>query len=135
VAPTFTGAGVPLAPWKTRVQLLSRRKDENQGTREGGVPLSLRMWARVVMSTLSNPALKSKNRDETLCCSVCRVLMSLKRVRDSSQVLSQGRDPHCLGFSSPLDRAPRKKLDAIIHSTIFKNVRMRTIILNEQGDW
>jgi len=87
------------------------------------------------MSTLSNPVLKSKNRDETLRCGVCRILTSLKRVRHSWQLLSQGRDLHCLGFSSPLDRAPRKRLDIIIHSKIFENVRMSTIILNEQGDW
>jgi len=32
-APTLTGAGVPGAPWKTRVQLRSPKKDKTQETR------------------------------------------------------------------------------------------------------
>jgi len=80
----FTGDGVPGAPWKTRVQLLSPNKDETQETREGGIPPSLKMRARVELSRLSNPAFMSKNRDETFRHGLCGVLTSLKRVRITS---------------------------------------------------
>jgi len=78
------GAGVPGTPWKTRVQLRSPRKDETQETTYLGIPPSLRMGTRIELSTLLNPALMSKNKDETLRRGLCRVFTSLKRVRTVS---------------------------------------------------
>lgn len=67
-----------------RVQLLSHRKDKTMETREGGIPPSLRMRARMVLSTLSNPVLISKNREKTFSRGLCRVFTLLKRVRHAS---------------------------------------------------
>ena len=83
-APTLTGAGVAGAPWKTKVQLRSPRNGETYETRYGGIPPSLRIRASVVLSRFSNPALMSRNKDEIFRCDLCRVLMSLERVRLAS---------------------------------------------------
>jgi len=76
----------------------------------------------------------SKNREETLSRGLCRALTSLVRVRHASYVLIPGSEPHWLGCSSPFGRAAVSRQAAIILSRIFENLRMRTIIQNEEGD-
>jgi len=116
------------------VQLRSPRKDETPEIRLGGIPPSLRVQARIGLSTLSNPAFMSKNREDTLSLGLCRVFTSLKRVMTASYVLSPGREPHWLGSSKPLELAARRRREAIILSRIFEKVQIRTIILKDVGD-
>jgi len=92
------------------------------------------MPARVGVSTLSKPALMSKNREDTFRLDLCRVFTSFITVRQESYVLSQLRERHWLGWIRPLEKASRRRRAAIIVSRIFESVRRRTMILNEEGD-
>ena len=105
---------------------LTHRKRNKLFADEGAIPPSLRIRARALLSPLSNPTLMSKKRDETLRRGLCRVFMSLDRVRTA--------EPHWLGLSKPLAQAARRRRDAIILSRIFEKVLIRTIILQEAGD-
>jgi len=124
---------VPGALWKTSVQLRSRKNDATQETRYRGIAPSLRMRARVGLSTLSKPALMSRNREDTFRRGLCRVFTSFMRVRQVSYVLSPEREPLWLGWIRPLDWAARRRPVATILSRIVETIRRRTIILNE-GD-
>jgi len=88
----------------------------------------------VLLSTLSNPAFISRNREETFTRGLCRVLMSLVRVRHASWVLCPGSEPHWLGCNSPQSRAAASRQAAMILSRTFEIVRIRTIILKEEAD-
>ena len=92
--PTETGEERLGEPWKTRVQVLSERKDDTQSTTYEGTRAARSLARRVVALTLSNPALMSKKRVETSSLGLWRVLISCVSARQASMELSPGRDPH-----------------------------------------
>jgi len=84
--------------------------------------------------TLAKPALISRKRVETFNLGLWRVLTSYVRVRQASEELSPGREPHSFWWSRPLDLAITESLSVIIRSRIFEMVLRRTIIRKEAGE-
>jgi len=70
----------------------------------------------------------------TLNLGLWRVLTSCVRVRQASEELSPGREPHWLSWSRPVDLAIVDSLTIIIRSRIFEIVLRRTIIRKEPGE-
>jgi len=60
------------------------KKGRNPGNQIGGNAALPQDSGQSLLSTLSNPAFISTNREETLRRGLCRVLMSLVRVRHAS---------------------------------------------------
>jgi len=84
--------------------------------------------------TLSKPALISRKRVETFNLGLWRVLTSCVGVRQASERLSPGREPHWLWWSRPLHLAIAASLTVIICSRIFEMLLRRTIILKQAGE-
>ena len=84
--------------------------------------------------TLSKPALMSRKRVETSSLGLWRVFTSCMRVRQASEELSPGREPHWLGWRRPFDLAIADSLTVIIHSTILEMVLRRTMMRKEAGE-
>ena len=95
--PTETGEQMLGDPWKSRVQVLSDKKEETQSTIKGGIRAARSLALRVEALTLSKPALMSRKRVETLSLGLWRVLMAGVRARHESEELRPGREPHGLG--------------------------------------
>ena len=89
---------------------------------------------RVRASTLSNPALMSRKRVETCSLGLGRVFISCMRVRQASEELSPGREPHRFGWRRPLDLAMADSLTVITLSRIFEMVLRRTMMRKEVGE-
>ena len=121
-------------PWKTRVQVLSERKEDTQSTMYDGIWEAKSLALRVEALTLSKPALMSRNRVETSSLGLWRVLTSCMRVRQASEELSPGREPHWFGWRRPFDLATADSLTAIIRSRIFETVLSRTMTRKEAGE-
>jgi len=85
--------------------------------------------------TLSKPALMSRNRVETPCLGLCRVFPSCMRVRQASEELGPGREPHVFGWKSPLDLAMADSLTVITHGRIFEMVLRKAMLRKEAGEW
>jgi len=81
-------------PWKTRVQVLSERKEDTPSTIYEGTWEAKSLALRVEALALSKPALMSRNREESCSLGLWRVFTSCMRVRQASEELSPGRKPH-----------------------------------------
>ena len=121
-------------PWKTRVQVLSERKEDTQSTIYEGTWEVKSLALRVEALTLSKPALMSKNRVETSSLGLWRVVTSCIRVRQASEELSPGREPHWFGWRRPFDLAMADSMTVIIRSRIFDTVLRRTMTRKEAGE-
>jgi len=132
--PTETGEERLGDPWNSRVQVLSDRKEETQSTMSEGTWKAKSHPLRVEALTLSKPASISRKRVETFNQGLWRVLTSCVRVRQASEELSRGREPHWFQWSRPLDLAIADSLTVIIRSRIFEMVWRRTIIRKEAGE-
>ena len=86
--PTSTGALVPGAPWKTRVQDRSERKEVTQSTMYEGMFFARSKALSFTALTLSKPALMSRKRVETAHRGRWRVRTSWIRVAHASEVLN-----------------------------------------------
>jgi len=91
--PTETGEERLGEPWKTRVQVLSDRKEDTQSTIYKGTWEARSLGQRVEALTLSKPALMSRKRIETLSLDLSRVVISCMRERQASEDLSAGKEP------------------------------------------
>ena len=131
--PTSTGVFVPGAPWKTRVQERSERKEVIQSTMYEGMFLWSRRDLSLEALTLSKPALMSRKRVETTHRGSWRVRTSWIRVAHPSVVLSPGREPHWLGWRRPALRASSESLTFITLSSILEMVLRRTIMRKDAG--
>jgi len=121
-------------PWKTRVQVLSERKEDTQSTMYDGMWEAKSLALRVEALTLSKPALMSRNRVETFNLGLWRVFTSCTRVRQASEELSPGREPHWFGWRRPFYLATVDSLTVIIRSRIFDTVLRRTMTRKEAGE-
>jgi len=121
-------------PWKTRVQVLSERKEDTQSTMYEGTLEASSLALRVEALTLSKPALMSKKRVETSSLGLWSVLISCVSVRQASVELSPGRDPHWFGCRRPLDLAMADSRTVITRSRIFEMVFSRTMMRKEAGE-
>ena len=83
---------------------------------------------------MSKSALISKKRVETFNLGLWRVLTSCLRVRQASEELSPGREPHWFWWSRPLDLAMADSLTVIICSRIVEMVLRRSMIWKEGGE-
>jgi len=109
-------------PWKTRVHILSERKEDTQSTIYKGMWEDKNLALRVEALTLSKPALMSRNRVETSSLGLWRVFTSWMRVRQASEELSPGREPHWYGWRRPFDLATADSLTVITGSRTFETV-------------
>jgi len=126
--PTETGEEMFGEPWKTRVHVLSERKEDTQSTMYEGT-WEVRSLARMVEAlTLSKPALMSRKRVETSSLGLWSVLISCVSERQASVELSPGRDPHWFGCRRPLDLAMAASRTVMIRSRIFEMVLRRTMM-------
>jgi len=132
--PTDTGEGVLGEPWKTGVQVLSERKEDAQSTMYEGTLEAKSLALRVEALTLSKPALMSRKRVETSSLGLWRVLTSCMRVRQGSDELSPGREPHWCGWRRPFDLAMADSLTVITCSRTFEMVLRRTMMRKEAGE-
>jgi len=89
---------------------------------------------RVEALTLSKPTLMSRNRVETSSLRLWRVFTSYMRVRQASDELSPGKEPHWFGWRRPLDLAKADSLTAITSSRMFEMVLRRTMMRKEAGE-
>jgi len=92
--PTETGEETLGDLWNSRVQVLSLRKEGTQSTMYEGTWEAKSLALRVEALTLSKLALISRNRMETFSLGHWRVLTLCVRVRQASEELSPGREPH-----------------------------------------
>ena len=92
------------------------------------------MARRVEALTLSKPALRSRNRVETLSLGLWRVFTWCMRVRQASEELSPGREPHWFGWRRPFDLAMADSLTVITRSRMFEMVLRSTIMRKEVGE-
>ena len=111
-----------MEPWKTRVHILSERKEDTQSTIYKGMWEDKNLALRVEALTLSKPALMSRNRVETSSLGLWRVFTSWMRVRQASEELSPGREPHWYGWRRPFDLATADSLTVITGSRTFETV-------------
>ena len=131
--PTSTGAFVPGAPWKTRLQERSERKEVAQSTIYEGMFFPRRRDLSLEALTLSKPALMSRKRIETAHRGHWRMRTSWIRVAQASEVLSPGREPHWLEWRRPALRASSETLTVMTLSSILEMVLRRTIMLKDAG--
>jgi len=131
--PTETGDERLGEPWKTKVLLLSDRREETQSTIEEGTWEARSLPLRVEALTLSKPALISRKRVETFNPGLWRVFISCMGVRQVAEELSPGRDPHLLGWRRLLDLAKAASLTCITRTRIFEMVLVRTRIRKDVG--
>src|ERR1700761_1064240 len=108
--PTSTGAFVPGAPWNTKVQERSDRKDVTQSTMYEGMLLRRSRALSVEALTLSKPALMSRKRVDTAHRGRWRVRTSWIKVAHASEVLNPGREPHWFGWMRLAFRARAETL-------------------------
>jgi len=92
------------------------------------------MALRVEALTLSKPAGMSRNRVETWSLGLWRVFTSCMRVRQASEELSPGREPHWLGWRRSFDLAMADSLTVITHSRTLEIVLRSTMMRNEAGE-
>ena len=121
-------------PWKTRVQVLSERKEHTQSTMYDGIWEAKSLALRVEALTLSKPALMSRNRVETSSLVLWRVFTSCMRVRQALEEPSPGKEPHWFGWRRPLNLAMADSLSVITRSRIFEMVLRRTMMRKEAGE-
>ena len=79
------------------MQVLSERKEDTESTIYDGMWQARSLALRVETLTLLKPALISRNRVETSSLGLWRVFTSCRRVRQASEELSPGKEPHWLG--------------------------------------
>jgi len=132
--PTETGEERLGEPWKTRVQVLSERKEDTQSTMYEGTWEASSLARRVEALPLSKPALMSRKRVETSSLGLWSVLISCVSARQASVELSPGRDPHWFGCRRPLDLAMADNRTVITRSRIFEMVFRRTMMRKEAGE-
>jgi len=132
--PTDTGEEILGEPWNTRVQVLSDRKEDTQSTMYEGTLEARSLALRMEVLTLSKPALMSRKRVETSSLGLWRVLTSCRRVRQASDELSPGREPHWFEWRRPFDLAMADSLTVITHSRTFEIVLRRTMMRKEAGE-
>jgi len=132
--PTETGEDRLGEPWKTRVQVLSERKEDTQSTMYAGTWAASNLARRVEALTLSKPALMSRKRVETSSLGLWSVLISCVSARQASVELSPGRDPHWFGCRRPLDLAMADSTPVMTLSRTFEIVLRRTMMRKEAGE-
>ena len=71
---------------------------------------------------------------ETFNLGLWRVLTSCVRMRQASEELSPGKEPHWFWWNSLLDLVMADSLTIIIRSRTFEMVLRRTIIWKEAGE-
>jgi len=76
----------------------------------------------------------SRNRVETSSLGLWRVFTSCMRVRQVSEELSPGKEPHWFGWRRPFDLAMADSLTVITLSRIFEMVLRSTIMRKEAGE-
>jgi len=76
----------------------------------------------------------SRNKVETSSLGLWRVFTSCMRVRQASEELSPGQEPHWFGWRRPLDLAMAASLTIITRLRIFEMVLRRTIMRKEAGE-
>jgi len=116
------------------VQVLSERKEDTQSTMYEGTWEARSLARRVVVLTLSKPALMSRKRVETSSLGLWSVFISCVSARQASVELSPGRDPHWLGCRSFLDLAMANSRTVITRSRTFEMVFRRTMMRKEAGE-
>jgi len=121
-------------PWKTRVHVLSERKEDTQSTIYEGRWEAQSLALRVEALTLSKPALMSRNRVETSSLGLWRVFTSCMSVRQASEELSPGREPHWFGWRRPFDLATADSLTVSTRSRTFETVLRGTMTRKEAGE-
>jgi len=121
-------------PWNTRVQVLSERKEDTQSTIYERTREAKSLALRVEALTLSKPALMSRNMVETSSLGLWRVFTSCMRVRQASEELSPGKEPHWFGWRRPLDLAMADSLTVITRSRIFEMALRRKMMRKEAGE-
>jgi len=84
--------------------------------------------------TLSKPAFMSRNRVETSSLGLWRVFTSCMRVRQASEELSPGKEPHWFRWRSSLDLAMADSLTVITRLRILEMVLRRTMMRKEAGE-
>jgi len=99
--PTDTGEEMLGEPWQTRVQVLSERQEDTQSTMYAGMWEANSLALSVEALTLSKPALMSRKRVETSSLGLWTVFTSCMRVRQASEELSPGREPHWSWWKRP----------------------------------
>jgi len=132
--PTETGEESLREPWTNSVQVLSDRKEDTQSTIYEGRREASSLALRVEALKLSKLALMSKKRVETSSLALWRVFISGVRARQASEELSPSREPHWVGWRSPLDLAMADSLTVITRSRILGMVLRRTMIQTEAGE-
>ena len=70
----------------------------------------------------------SENRLETFSLGHRRVFVSCMRVRQASEELGPGEEPHWFGWRGPLDLVMADSLTVITLSRIFEMVLRRTMM-------
>src|ERR1700761_6657820 len=128
MVPTSTCTFVPGAPWKTKVQERSERKEVTQSTMYEGMFFWRSMVLSVEALTLLKPALMFRKRVETAHRGRWRVRTSWIKVAHASEVLSPGREPHWFEWRRLVFRARAESLTAITLSIILEMVLRRTIM-------
>jgi len=76
----------------------------------------------------------SRNRVETSSLGLWRVVTSCMRVRQASEELSPGKEPHWLGWRRPFDLAMADSLIVITRSRFFEMVLRSTRMRKEAGE-
>jgi len=71
---------------------------------------------------------------ETSSLGLWRVFTSCMRVRQASEELSPGREPHWFGWRRPFDLATADSLTVITLSRTFETVLRRTMTRKEAGE-
>ena len=132
--PTETGEEMFGEPWKTKVQVLSERKEDTQSTMYEGTWEARSLARRVEALTLSKPAWISRKRVETSSLGLWSVLISCVSARQASVELSPGRDPHWFGCRRPLDLAMTERRTVMTRSRIFEMVFRRTMMRKDAGE-
>jgi len=129
--PTETGEWMLGEPWKTRVHVLSNKKEETQSIMKESICEARSLALRVEASAFSKPVLMSRKRLETRSLGLWRVLTSCVRARQGSVEVRPGREPHWLGWRRPLDLAMADNLTAMTCSRIGNLVFNRTMMRKE----
>jgi len=132
--PTETGEERLGDPWRTRVHVLSERKEDTQSTMYEGTWVARSLARRVEVLTLSKPALMSRKRVETSILVLWSVFILCVSVRQASVELSPGRNLHWFGCRRPLDLAMADSRTVITRSRIFEMVFRRTMMRQEVGE-
>jgi len=83
---------------------------------------------------LSKAALISRNRVETSSLGLWKVCISCMRVRQASEELCLGKEPHWFRWRRPLDLAMADSLTVITLLRILEIVLRKTIMRKEAGE-